>query len=78
MKHTVVKMNHSLDFLNENKKEVVNNGYAFIDECGNTFIIVYGEGRRDDVSKYLNASGDKLGIKYKCFFYKIILKIFGS
>ena len=40
-------------------------GYAFIDECGNTIIIVYGDGRRDDMSKYLNSDGDLLKIKYK-------------
>ena len=41
------------------------NGYAFMDECGSCIIIVYGEGRRDAMSKYLNDDGDPLGIKYK-------------
>jgi len=43
------------------------NGYAFIDEFGGTIIIVYGEGLRDDMSKYLNADRDPLKIKYKCY-----------
>lgn len=67
MKHTIVKMKHPLVFLNENRKEITTNGYAFIDEMGNTIIIAYGEGYRDLMSKYLNADGDLLHIKYKCY-----------
>jgi hypothetical protein len=59
-------MKHALVYLNESRKEVITNGYAFIDEWGGTIIIVYGEGRRDDMSKYLNNNGDVLNIKYKC------------
>jgi hypothetical protein len=60
-------MKHSTMFLNENKKEIIMHGYAFIDEWGGTIIIVYGEGRRDDMSKYLSSDGDLLKIKYKCY-----------
>jgi hypothetical protein len=66
MKHTIEKMKHELVFLNAEKKEIRAFGYAFIDEHGRCFIIVYGEGRKDDMSKYLNTNGDILGIKYKC------------
>ena len=65
MKHTIEKMKHEIVFLNEQRKEIRMSGYAFIDECGNTIIIVYGEGRRDDMLKYLNSDGDLLNIKYK-------------
>jgi hypothetical protein len=65
MKHTTEKMNHKLTFLDDNKKAIVTNGYAFIDEFGCCIIIVYGEGRRDAMSKYLTEDGDVLKIKYK-------------
>jgi hypothetical protein len=65
MKHTIVKMNHNFEFIEGNSKTSLN-GYAFIDENGGTIIIVYGEGKKDDMSKYLNEDGDKIGIKYKC------------
>jgi hypothetical protein len=65
MKHTIVKMKHKLEYLENNKDSVSLNGYAFIDECGSTIIIVYGEGRRDAMSKYLIEDGDKIGLKYK-------------
>jgi hypothetical protein len=64
MKHTIVKMKHKLEY-SEDKVFVSLNGYAFLDECGSTIIIVYGEGRRDAMSKYLTEDGDKIGIKYK-------------
>jgi len=64
MKHTIVKMKHKLEYV-DGKSKISMNGYAFIDENGGTIIIVYGEGRRDDMSKYLNEDGDKIGIKYK-------------
>lgn len=38
----------------ENKKEIKINGYSFIDETGRCICIVYGEGRRDSLIKYLN------------------------
>ena len=53
--------------LTDSRKESILNGYAFIDEMGGTIIIVYGEGYRDLMSKYLDADGDKLNIKYKCY-----------
>ena len=51
----------------EDKKTIIIDGYAFIDECGNCIIIVYGEGRRDSMIKYLSDDGDILNIKYHCF-----------
>ena len=64
MKHTIIKMKQPLVFLNDNRKEISTNGYAFIDEWDSTIIIVYGEGRRDDMSKYLLNDGDLINIKY--------------
>ena len=65
MKHSIVKMKNPLVILDDNRKPTTINGYAFIDKCGHTIIIVYGEGRRDAMSKYLSEDGDLLGIKYK-------------
>jgi hypothetical protein len=65
MKHTIVKMKNPLVILGDNRKEISMNGYAFLDESGSTIIIVYGEGYRDLMSKYLDADGDSLNIKYK-------------
>ena len=64
MKHTIVKMKQPLVYT-ENKKEITTEGYAFLDENGGTIIIVYGEGRRDDMDKYLTNEGDLINIKYK-------------
>jgi hypothetical protein len=58
-------MKNPLVILDDNRKPITTNGYAFIDESGHTIIIVYGEGRRDAMSKYLSEDGDLLGIKYK-------------
>ena len=66
MYHEIVKMKETLEFIDENKKEIKLNGYAFIDKWGHCILIVYGEGRRDIMSKYLNSDEDPLGIKYKC------------
>lgn len=63
MKHTIVKMKHPMVYT-ENKKEISMEGYAFLDEAGKTIIIVYGEGRRDDMDKYLTNDGDLINIKY--------------
>jgi len=63
MKFTIENM-PPLIVLDEKGKEVKLNGYAFMDECKHCIIIVYGEGRRDAMSKYLNDDGDPLGIKY--------------
>jgi hypothetical protein len=65
MKHTIERMKNPLVILDDNRKPITTNGYAFIDESGHTIIIVYGEGRRDAMSKYLSEDGDLLGIKYK-------------
>jgi len=64
MRHTIVKMQHPMVYV-ENKKEFTLEGYAFLDENGGTIIIVYGEGRRDDMDKYLTNDGDLINIKYK-------------
>ena len=64
MKHTIEKLKNKLEYT-EGKTVVSSNGYAFIDECGGCIIIVYGEGRRDAMEKYLNDDGDILKIKYK-------------
>lgn len=38
----------------EGKKFIASyNGYAFIDKMGHCIIIVYGEGKRDSLAKYL-------------------------
>jgi hypothetical protein len=66
MKFTIENMKQPLTFMLDAKKTISTNGYAFIDECGGTIIIVYGEGKRDDMAKYLNEDGDILKIKYKC------------
>lgn len=66
MKHTIEKMKTPM-VLHDGKKETSLNGYAFVDEFGGTIIVVYGEGYRDLMSKYLNEDGDKLNLKYKCY-----------
>ena len=66
MKYTIENMKQPLTFMLDAKRVISTNGYAFIDEWGGTIIIVYGEGRRDDMSKYLNNDGDLLRLKYKC------------
>ena len=63
MKFTIEKMKHKFEYT-DNKVFVSLDGYAFIDESGHTIIIVYGESRRDDMSKYLSSEGDPLGLKY--------------
>ena len=59
-------MKEPLTFMLDNRKTISTNGYAFIDEWSGTIIIVYGEGRRDDMAKYLSNDGDLLRLKYKC------------
>ena len=66
MKHTIQKLKN-LMIIVEDKKTIIMDGYAFIDECGSCIIIVYGEGRRDSMSKYLTDDGDMIHIKYHCF-----------
>ena len=53
-----------LTILGSDGKPITKNGYAFIDENGRCIIIVYGEGNRDAMVKYLSDNGDTLGIKY--------------
>ena len=65
MQHRIEKLKEKLTIIIDSKP-ISYTGYAFIDELGRCIIIVYGEGRRDDMSKYLTEDGDKLGIKYKC------------
>ena len=65
MKHTVEKLREKTPFLNENKKIEWVQGYAFMDESGRCIIIVYGEGRRDGMSKYLDGDTDEMGLKYQ-------------
>lgn len=59
MKHTIEKM----------KAQDADGqfGYAFLDESGNCIIIVYGEGRKNSMSKYLDGDTDPLHLKYKIF-----------
>jgi hypothetical protein len=51
---TVKKMENRVAFVNENKKPVKLNGYAFLDEFGHCIIIVYGEARKKDVEEFLS------------------------
>jgi hypothetical protein len=60
MKHTIEKMK-SADPDGET-------GYAFIDESGSCIIIVYGERRRDSMTKYLFGDTDPIHLKYKIFY----------
>jgi hypothetical protein len=54
MHFTVKKMEGKVAFVNEDKRRVWLNGYAFLDECGHCIIIIYGEDRKKDVEKYFN------------------------
>jgi len=64
MNHKIEKM-PPLEIIDDKGKLIKINGYAFMDENGSCIIIVYGEGRRDAMSKYLNSDTDPLGIKYR-------------
>ena len=66
MKHSIKNMKEKLTILDDNRNPVSLNGYAFIDEHDKCIIIVYGEGRKDFMSKYLTEDGDILNIKYQC------------
>jgi 6-phosphogluconolactonase/glucosamine-6-phosphate isomerase/deaminase len=63
MEHTIEKLKNPLVMI-ENGKTTITNGYAFIDKCGGCIILVYGEGRRDSMSKYLSGNTDELHLKY--------------
>ena len=65
MVHSIEKLKYKLEYSDGHAGFVSLNGYAFIDENGSTIIIVYGEGRRDAMSKYLTDDGDSMNIKYK-------------
>jgi hypothetical protein len=65
MEYTIEKLKNPLVLI-DNGKELTTNGYAFIDKCDRCIIIVYGEGRRDSMSKYLSGNTDELHIKYNC------------
>ena len=54
-----------LEIVDDKGKLIKINGNALMDEFGRCIIIVYGEGRRDAMSEYLNSDSDPLGIKYK-------------
>lgn len=56
MKHTVVPMKQILEILDENNKKISLGGFAFIDEWGFCIMIVYGEKKKELLSKYLNES----------------------
>jgi len=66
MNYTIKKLPTKLTFIDDQKKVVSLNGYAFIDEWGHCIIIVYGEGRCDSMSKYLSGDTDEVKIKYHC------------
>lgn len=53
MRYTVINMEHKMEYVDENKKKISLNGYAFLDENEKCFIIVYGESKRDGLLKYL-------------------------
>jgi hypothetical protein len=62
MVHTIKKMSHVMRFINDDRKLILLNGYAFLDECGRCIIQVYGEGKRDFLSNHFNnlLKNDKL------------------
>lgn len=64
MKYRIHNMSEPFVFY-ENKKKISLNGYAFLDEFGKCFIIVYGEGRKNTLKKYLEDPADELHVKYQ-------------
>ena len=65
MQFNIEKMKNKFEYF-EGNSLVSLNGYAFIDDTGKCIIIVYGESRRDQISKYLNDESDiKVNIKYQ-------------
>lgn len=65
MKYTIKKLTEKLTYLDDNKKLISYNGYAFMDENNRCIIIAYGENRRDSISELLNEGNNNLGIIYK-------------
>lgn len=61
MKFTIENLSTWASF-DENGK--TSKGYAFMDEFKGCIIIVYGEGRRDLMAKYLEGNIDPLHLKY--------------
>ena len=61
MKFTIENLSAWASF-DENGKIV--QGYAFMDESKHCIIIVYGEGKRDLMAKYLEGDTDPLHLKY--------------
>lgn len=54
MEHMIQNMSQKLNVYEGNKLIATLNGYAFIDKLGYCIIIVYGEGKRDTLIKYLS------------------------
>ena len=65
MKFSIEKLKNSLEFIDEKKKIVSMNGYAFIDELGKCIIMVYGEGRRDFMEEHLKGNTNEYDLKYR-------------
>lgn len=56
MKHTIVPMKQKIEILDENNKKISLTGYAFIDDWGFCIMIVYGEKKKELLTKYLSES----------------------
>lgn len=69
MKYTIESM-PLLTYFDENQKKSFKKGYAFMDEVGSCFIIVYGENRRDSMIQYLADDTDPIGLKYQIIKFK--------
>jgi len=65
MKFTIKNVAPLKTLSDDNKKVILLNGYAFIDEEGRTIMMAYGDRRKDMLAKYLSTDGDILGIKYR-------------
>jgi hypothetical protein len=64
MKHTIEILKNPLTYIDNNNKKVSVIGYCFKDETNGTIIIVYGENRRDFISKHLSGNTNELKLKY--------------
>lgn len=65
MIHTIKKFDSKMPILDENRKKIgESQGYSLTDEKGRCIMIAYGEGRRDQLSEYLNNPENKLGYHY--------------
>ena len=54
MNYKIIKNINKVGFLDENKHMVYLDGFAFMDIYDNCSIIVYGDGKKDLMIKYLN------------------------